>query len=177
MYIYEYEYQKPPKAPLTSVTTLTFYSNMGVCSTVPAKFLTVTKDKASKTQEDLNTRSLDTWTVEINAASFSLACFAAICGVLIAYDQIPSPDLRYGLTLNAVISILATGCKSSLLFTLGESISQAKWSWFTRGAPKPLVHMQTIDSASRGPSGTIMMLFGQLDVCRSPQSVPGACFC
>lgn len=132
---------------------------MGFSLSGPATILTTTKDKTSRTCESLNTRSLDTWLFEIMAAIFSVACFASMCGVLIAYDNKPRPDLRYGLTLNAVISILATGCKSSLLFTIGESISQAKWSWFCVGAPKPLLHMQTFDSASRGPFGSIMMLF------------------
>ncbi|KAJ9485191.1 hypothetical protein VN97_g8163 [Penicillium thymicola] len=116
--------------------------------------------KPTKTREhkSWNTRCLDTWLLEILAAIFSIACFIAICAILLAYNNKTRPDLWYGLSLNAIISVLATGCKSSLLFMIGEALSQIKWVWF-RGASKPLLDMQTFDSASRGPLGSMMMIF------------------
>ncbi|KAJ5177547.1 uncharacterized protein N7500_000246 [Penicillium coprophilum] len=81
-----------------------------------------------------------------------------MCGILFAYDQKARPELRYGLSLNAIISILATGCKASLMFMIGEAVSQLKWVWF-RAEPKQLLHLQHFDSASRGSLGSIMILF------------------
>ncbi|CAG8424896.1 unnamed protein product [Penicillium salamii] len=112
----------------------------------------------SRSHKSWNDRCLDTWTLEVLAAVFSVSCFVAICAILGGYDGKARPDLRYGLSLNAIISVLATGCKSSLMFAIGEALSQSKWVRF-RNFSTPLVDMQTFDSASRGPLGAMMMLF------------------
>ncbi|CAG8390446.1 unnamed protein product [Penicillium salamii] len=101
---------------------------------------------------------LDTWIPEIIATLFSIACFIGICGILLAYNQKSRPELYYGLSLNAIISVLATGCRSSLIFVIGEAMGQLKWTWFY-AKPQRLIDMQTLDSASRGPLGSITTLF------------------
>ncbi|CAG8947796.1 unnamed protein product [Penicillium salamii] len=101
---------------------------------------------------------LDTWFPEIVATAFSIACFIAICGILISYNQKSRPGLQYGLSLNAIISVLATSCKSSLIFVIGEAMGQLKWSWF-HANPNKLVDIQILDSASRGPLGSIATFF------------------
>lgn len=69
------------------------------------------------------------------------------------------PHLPQGLTLNAMISILATS-KSAILFVVASCLSQIKWVWFQTS--RQLVHIQTLDDASRGPLGAFILLFGQL---------------
>ena len=101
---------------------------------------------------------LDTWFYEIFAIGFSLACFISIIGVLAAFNQEPAPSLSYGLTLNAIISILATASKSSLIFAVGECIGQLKWVWF-HSRRRQLDEMQLFDSASRGPFGSLVVIF------------------
>ncbi|CAG8948572.1 unnamed protein product [Penicillium salamii] len=101
---------------------------------------------------------LDTWIPEIVATLFSIACFIGICGILLAYNQKSRPELHYGLSLNAITSVLATGCRSSLIFVIGEAMGQLKWTWFY-ATPKRLIDIQTLDSASRGPLGSITTLF------------------
>ena len=108
---------------------------------------------------------LDTWWSEILAIIFSLACFIAIVAVLSSFDGKQSPQLAYGLTLNTIVSILATACKSSLLFLVAESIGQLKWVWFFQQGKdvrkKPLQDIQSFDGASRGPLGSLTILFRQ----------------
>jgi hypothetical protein len=101
----------------------------------------------------------DTWTFEGVAIIFSVLCFIATIAVLRAYEHKARPNLAYGITLNAIISTLATGSKSSLLFVIGECIGQLKWVWFYKGQKKQLVDMQLFDSASRGPMGSLMVAF------------------
>ncbi|KAJ6019806.1 hypothetical protein N7499_003093 [Penicillium canescens] len=103
-------------------------------------------------------KMLDTWFYEICALCFSTLCFVAILCVLRVYDQKPTPKLSNGLTLNTVISVLATASKSSLIYVVGESIGQLKWIFF-HTASNPLSYMQAYDSASRGPWGSLMILF------------------
>ena len=83
---------------------------------------------------------------------------ASIIGVLKAYNNQPVPSLPKGITLNAVISILATGSKSALLAAVASAIAQGKWTWF-HSDDRPLEHAQILDEASRGPFGSIVMLF------------------
>jgi hypothetical protein len=56
----------------------------------------------------------------------SFACFIGICAVLGAYDNKDRPEWAYYLSLNTIVSILATGCRSSMVFVLGEAVGQLK---------------------------------------------------
>lgn len=98
---------------------------------------------------------LDTWLFESFALAFSVACFIAILGLLSAYNNTVRPELAYNLSLNAIISILATGCKSSLVLVIGEAICQLKWLSFKRTRQSQLFGMQVFDAASRGPLGSL----------------------
>lgn len=111
---------------------------------------------------------LDTWFSETLAICFSLVCFIAIVAVLSSYDGKQPPKLTYGLTLNTIVSILATACKSSLLFLVAESIGQLKWAWLYQTGKdekehrRPLQDIQLFDGASRGPMGYFTILFGHM---------------
>jgi hypothetical protein len=93
---------------------------------------------------------------------FSLACFGAVVSLLVVTNGKPPPSFAYGLTLNAIDSLLGTACKSSLIFVIGECIGQLKWIWFYKGSSKTLKKkrkqhldgMQLFDTASRGPLGS-----------------------
>ncbi|OJJ85936.1 DUF3176 domain-containing protein [Aspergillus glaucus CBS 516.65] len=101
---------------------------------------------------------LDTWFWEIVSITFSIACFIAICSVLLSYDQKAMPNFPKGLTLNTIVSILATGSKSALLCMVGTSIGQLKWIWFQGRKKRPVYDLQSFDDASRGPWGSVMIL-------------------
>ncbi|KAJ5096671.1 hypothetical protein N7456_007392 [Penicillium angulare] len=99
---------------------------------------------------------MDSWALEIVSMLFSIACFIAIVSVLIVFNGKKRPNISYNLSLNTIVSILATASKSSLVFAIGEAISQLKWDWFQDC--KELISMQMFDDASRGPLGSIMLL-------------------
>ncbi|EXJ92765.1 hypothetical protein A1O3_01317 [Capronia epimyces CBS 606.96] len=99
----------------------------------------------------------DRWWLELGAALVSLGGIFSIFGVLMAYDQKPVPRLVKGITLNAVISFLATISRTSILMSVGTSLSQCKWLWFKKR--RNLVDLQNMDNASRGPLGSVLMLF------------------
>lgn len=105
---------------------------------------------------------LDSWLLEWICLTLSVACFAAITIVLRVYDGKLRPEIPYGLSLNTIVSMLATGCESALALVISEAISQLKWLWFQDHWQKrevPLFGMQTFDGASRGPLGSALMLF------------------
>ncbi|CAG8305780.1 unnamed protein product [Penicillium salamii] len=104
---------------------------------------------------------LDTWIFESLALVFSIACFVAILGLLGAYNNEVRPEMAYKLSLNAIISILATGCKSSLAHVIGEAICQLKWLHFKSENKSSLSGMQMFDAASRGLLGSLGILIHQ----------------
>jgi hypothetical protein len=101
--------------------------------------------------------SLDTWSWEFLSLGLSILCFVAIFILLLVYNGKASPQFPHGLTLNAIVSVLATGTKSSLIFVTSTAIGQLKWSWFRRR--RQLHDIQLFDDASRGPLGSMAILF------------------
>ncbi|KAK5690875.1 hypothetical protein LTR97_012038 [Elasticomyces elasticus] len=100
---------------------------------------------------------LDTWAPELIAITFSTACLVAIAAVLFVYKDKTTPHLPYDITLNAVISILATASRSLLIFTVAAAIGQLKWCWYRH--ERGVTDIQSFDDASRGPWGSMMLLF------------------
>lgn len=105
------------------------------------------------------------WAWEIISILFSIICMGAIVGVLFTYHSKAVPTLPSGLTLNALISLLATISKAAMLVSVTSCLSQLKWQWFRH--PQKLVHFNTLDEASRGPWGS----FGLLLKIRRPSLV------
>ncbi|KAJ5094581.1 hypothetical protein N7456_010442 [Penicillium angulare] len=122
---------------------------------------TVKKETLSGQKRPLRSFWLDSWSFEWITLAFSLACFIAVYIVLWVFNGKEQPDMKYDLSLNTVISVLATGCKSALVLVIGEAISQLKWLWFEnpRQGQGRLVGVQRFDAASRGPLGSFMIVF------------------
>lgn len=105
---------------------------------------------------------LDSWLFEWITLVFSVSCFVTIAVILWVYDGKVRPELGHDLSLNAIISALATGCKSALVLVIGEAICQLKWLWFQsprRRDGQQLIDIQRYDAASRGPLGSLMIVF------------------
>ncbi|KOC13378.1 hypothetical protein AFLA70_175g002570 [Aspergillus flavus AF70] len=94
------------------------------------------------------------WIWEILSCVIAVASLAGIIVVLYMYDGKSMPDWPYGITLNAVISLLTTLMKAAMAFPITEALSQLKWSWFSRG--NNLSDLALLDAASRGPFGAAL---------------------
>ncbi|KAI0102719.1 hypothetical protein GGR51DRAFT_526750 [Nemania sp. FL0031] len=100
----------------------------------------------------------DTWLWEILSIVLSGVCFALTLALLKIYDQRAPPQIIYGITLNALISILTTFSKSALLVVVAGAISQLKWRWFQNMNGRSILDTQLFDDASRGPWGSVVLL-------------------
>lgn len=96
------------------------------------------------------------WIWEILGWVTSMISLAAIIIVLWYYDGRPMPDWPYGITLNALLSILSTVMKATLVFAVSESLGQLKWPWFHNG--NMLSDLTLLDSATRGVMGACLFL-------------------
>lgn len=103
--------------------------------------------------------SLYEWLLEVATLVLSLCLLVAIAAIFWTTDDKPLSDWQFGISLNAVISILTTGCSSALAHGVSEFISQLKWLHFKKG-PRELADLGKFDEASRGPWGSIQFLYG-----------------
>ncbi|KAK4443634.1 hypothetical protein QBC34DRAFT_476700 [Podospora aff. communis PSN243] len=100
----------------------------------------------------------------------SLASMTAMVAILICYDAKVFPYVPGDISLNAIIAILSTISKSSLIFSVSTVIGQLKWDWYER-EPRGLSDLETFDKASRGPLGAVQLLFGKTISVRSIASI------
>ena len=98
----------------------------------------------------------DTWILELLSAGLASILMGVIAFVLWFYNGKGIPQLPYGITLNTVVSILATTSRSLLLLIAASVIGQDKWLCSRQS--KPLIDLQTFDGASRGPCGALGLL-------------------
>lgn len=98
---------------------------------------------------------------EVGAIITSMIAAIAIAVILGVYGGKASPDVALGLTLNSIISILATTSRVSLVYSVSNSLGQAKWLWFKHSLPRSVQDMETFDNASRGPLGALGLLWGR----------------
>lgn len=102
----------------------------------------------------------DWWLWEILAVLLSLSTFSALVIVLIVYDGRAVPQLARSISLNTLISMLATLSKTSLIFSISATLSQFKWLLFS-GRARQLKDLQLYDDASRGPLGSTALLISE----------------
>ena len=98
---------------------------------------------------------LDSWVYEAVAMGLSIACLAAIAAIVAYYDEKAVP--KGVITLNTAVSVLSTAARSGLIFVVSAVVGQLKWCWI-RKSERQLQHLQTMDSASRGPVGAMQMV-------------------
>lgn len=98
------------------------------------------------------------WTWELAAFCGSLFTFVALVGLLKKYDGRAQPHWPYNITINALVSWLATAIRALLCTALTACISQGAWTYF-RSGPHALGDLTIYDSASRGPLGAVRSLW------------------
>jgi Protein of unknown function (DUF3176) len=94
---------------------------------------------------------------EILCWVFSAICMAVIMGVLVGYNGKAVPHWKMGLTLNSFVSVLSGFGRAALLVPTAEALGQLKWNWFTK-QPRRMMDFELLDSASRGPWGSFVLL-------------------
>ena len=111
----------------------------------------------STSQQKLKHLFTNTWTIEACALVLSVASLVVIIVLLSVYGGHPQFQF-HGVTLNAVIAILAACVLVGFVVPVAESLSQWKWLWFSKKA-RPLSHFETLDDASHGSRGSFLLLW------------------
>lgn len=100
------------------------------------------------------------WSWEIVSAVFSAACVVAVLVVLKVYQErsLSSWHFVHDITLNTLIALLSTLSRTALIVSVASCLSQLKWIYFLR-SPRSLQEMQIFDDASRGPWGSLELIW------------------
>lgn len=98
----------------------------------------------------------DWWGAELACWTISALSLVAIVVLLESHKSQPLPKWPLKLTINSLISVFATVGQMAMMKPVVEAISQLKWLWFIR--KEKLVDFQVFDDASRGPTGSLLLL-------------------
>ena len=96
------------------------------------------------------------WLSEFFWWAFGIGCLLAIVGTLAAYDGRRVPNFRWGITLNTIVSLLASFATAALMVPITSGLAQLKWIWFQK--PRKLADFDTIEDARSGPYGSVKLL-------------------
>lgn len=101
---------------------------------------------------------LEAWLFELGCCVISVLLLAAIAGILYYYESKPKKEFWGEISLNTIVAFVATLCRAAMVIPIAEGISQLKWNSFASGK-RALMDLYTFDQASRGPFGSMMLLF------------------
>lgn len=76
------------------------------------------------------------WWTEIISAIFSVLCIIAMVVVLVEFDGKQLSNWVWVISPNAVISVLSTASKATMILPVAECISQLKWIYLNRHGQK-----------------------------------------
>jgi hypothetical protein len=99
----------------------------------------------------------DGWVAEVMSCALSVVAMACLITTLRYFDGHVLTQMPLKISINTLVAIMAAVVKSSLLLPVAECISQSKWLWYSK--TRPLVDFESFDLASRGPWGSLLLVF------------------
>lgn len=99
-----------------------------------------------------------TWWMEILTIFISTGFMIGLIAILASFQNRLQTEWTFFISINAVVAIVITAARATLLATVSVCLSQEKWNHFNNRARR-LRDLNIIDRASRGPLGSIQMLF------------------
>ncbi|PWY82408.1 hypothetical protein BO83DRAFT_353237 [Aspergillus eucalypticola CBS 122712] len=96
------------------------------------------------------------WGWEIGASVLSVACVVILIVLLNHLDGMPYADWTYRVSPNAVVAVIATANRATLLFPVGVCLSQLKWNHYR--SQRRLYDLYALDQASQGIWGSLQLI-------------------
>lgn len=113
--------------------------------------------KGSRTRSKWGFAGQEGWLWETGACLMSIVAIMGVVIILVKFQGRPLPDWPLGITINALISLMAIIAKIGMSVVVASCIGQLKWHWFAK--PRPLRDFNTFDNASRSPRGSFQLLW------------------
>lgn len=105
-------------------------------------------------------RSSFVWWLEVNCCVLAIGGLVGIAATVGSLDNRPLPNWPYYLSINTFIAGFSVLVKASVGLVLAEGISHIKWTNLRR--PRTLHSFEIHDKASRGPWGSVILLWNDL---------------
>ncbi|KAI9168063.1 hypothetical protein HJFPF1_04207 [Paramyrothecium foliicola] len=115
------------------------------------------KRKDGLASPQLSSHIFQHWKVEIIAFIIAIGLVIAIFLILQSFHLHVVPEWPHGITLGALLSVLANVLQAAVITAFSQIISQSKWVWFTSHY-RPLQDLQTFTDGSRGGLGSARLL-------------------
>lgn len=139
------------------LATISNQSNGGLASVDhPSLFGKVREKRSRRLSERI--KEIDwsgSWAWEIGGAILSFICLGLLMGFLGYVGGMSYAKWQYYVSPNAVVSIITTFMKASMLVPLSACLGQLKWRQDAGEKPTPLYSFHVLDQASRGPWGAM----------------------
>ncbi|KAL8870401.1 MAG: hypothetical protein Q9174_003547 [Haloplaca sp. 1 TL-2023] len=118
----------------------------------------ITEQLPSPTKPSLYERLFtDSWGLEVISALFGTISLVVLLIVLARFEKKPLSDWSLKLSLNTVISIISQLVQACLFVAIASCIAQLQWLGYRSN--KPLEDMSYFDNGSRGPVGSLLLLY------------------
>lgn len=101
----------------------------------------------------------DRWLLDIICIIFSTACVIAITVLSSRLDGTWLSKWTFVLQPSTTFSVLVTASQSSMMLVIADVLNQLKWLEMSLPRAQPVADFETFDSASRGPLGSLRILF------------------
>ncbi|PQE31741.1 Carboxylic ester hydrolase protein [Rutstroemia sp. NJR-2017a WRK4] len=99
----------------------------------------------------------NTWFIEIISYVFCVISFGVVIVIIKVYNQQPIFNW-HGISLNTWVSVFTTISEALLMLTVSACLSQWNYISFSQ-RPRNLLQFDTVDNASRGPKGSLSLLW------------------
>ncbi|KAI2624425.1 hypothetical protein GGR54DRAFT_596471 [Hypoxylon sp. NC1633] len=113
---------------------------------------------SSKSKHQIVSTRGSNWNYEIGALVISLGSLVTVLALLVYTAGRRLDQWNGSISLNALVSALGAVSRTSLGFVISSCLGQAKWNWFRR-RPDNLITFDRFDDASRGPWGSLWLIF------------------
>lgn len=97
------------------------------------------------------------WWLELFTCFLAVIVLLAFVITLWKQQNKPLQTYSLGITINSLTAIYTIVLKTFCVFVVTEGIGQLKWLWYRK--PRSLADFQVFDRASRGPWGSVTLLW------------------
>lgn len=115
-------------------------------------------ETATDMKRTIHLRLASTWWMEIITMSISLGCMTVLIYILMRFQNRLLTEWSFFISINATVAVAITAARATLLAAISVCLSQEKWTRFTKRDCR-LQDFAIIDTASRGPLGSLQMLY------------------
>lgn len=101
----------------------------------------------------------DGWLWDMSCIIFSAACIVSVVVLVFKLDGTWVSKWTFVLQPSTLIAILITAAQSSMMLVVSDIIGQLKWLHMSLPRAHPLADLDTFESASKGPLGSLGLFY------------------